>query len=477
MRRLNENLGRYLMFMALALFAVVFTSCSGDDDVNNIINPGEPTGMIMASDQTITDNTIMLDSVTVEQTSYVVAVKTSEEMTTNYITDIVRLEEGVNENVVLTLNEGVDLTGGEAGTEITIKLFADNPNLGREGEFDPQDTEIMNEDGTSSSVSINVFTREPDACFSTFDADGNGTIDEEEFATSFNNESFANADTDGDESLSEDEFNQVNFENADANNDGTIDEDEFNAGVAGMFGGNAEEADFATFDEDGDGALSSEEFATGFSGTDWFGNYDVDDDNTLTDTEWMDGVFADGDANGDSMLDETEFVNSNTLTSMCEETDTSTSFADFDTNADGSLDQEEFSTSFQNNFSESDTDADGSLSEDEFNAANFSNADADDDGFVDEDEFNAGRTGMFGRFAGDDAFGEFDTDGDGVLTNEEFGTGFSGTDWFKSYDMDEDNTINDTEFNEGIFNDFDTNVDGGIDETEFNNFNTYTSMW
>ncbi len=314
MRTLSNNFGSYLLYLSLALFTLGFTSCNGDDDVDDIIDPDEPTGSIVAVDQTITNNTIVVQTVTVGQDSWLVAVMTSEEDTNNFITDMVSIEEGVNSNVELTLDENANLTGGEAGTEITLKLFADNPDAGTQGVFDPEDDEIMDENGAFARETITVIMEDNRAVFGDFDQDADGFLNRDEFDSSFPN-NFSDSDTDADGFLNEDEFNVANFGNADANDDGFVDDDEFNSAATGLFGNYVGDDDFGNFDTDGDGVLSNDEFGVGFSGTDLFGNYDVDDDDNLTDTELNDGFFGDLDTNADGMIDEDEFNVYNTYTS------------------------------------------------------------------------------------------------------------------------------------------------------------------
>lgn len=473
MRRAEINLKQCLMYFMIAAFAISFISCDDDDDGIDIPE-NDATGFITVNDQTISQNTIIVQSVAVGQDSWLAAVREGDENTDNFITETLRIEEGESSNVELMLNSDFNFTGGTAGDRITLKLYADNPDEGTQGVFDPDDQEILDDNDAFVMETITIMMEEETSgAFNDFDSNADGSLDKNEFTSSFPN-NFFESDTDADGMLNMDEFNTANFRNTDTNNDGALDQEEFNAGVAGMFGDFAGEEDFQNFDTDADGRLSNDEFGAGFSETDQFGNFDTNADSFIDDTELNDGLFNQFDTNADGSIDEDEFNAYNAFTSTWSNT---RNFNDFDSNADGSLDMNEFSTSFQNNFTGFDTDADGSLNEDEFNAANFQNADANNDGFVDEDEFNAGREAMFGRFAGDDAFGNFDTDADGRLSNEEFGAGFSGTEWFGNYDADADNTINETEFGEGIFNDFDTNVDGGIDETEFGIFDAYTATW
>jgi Ca2+-binding EF-hand superfamily protein len=98
---------------------------------------------------------------------------------------------------------------------------------------------------------------EPTA-FSTYDDDRSGLIEPAEFDRGFYEEDvFADADEDGDGLLDEEEFASL----------GTDD-------------------DFGVFDDDGDGVLSEDEFGAGI-----FESWDVDDDGFLEQAEWNDNGF------------------------------------------------------------------------------------------------------------------------------------------------------------------------------------------
>jgi len=473
MRNVKMNVQQYLMYFFVATLSISLMSCDDDDDGLDIPE-FDPNGSITANDQTISQNTIVVQSVDVEQDSWLAAVREGDENTDNFITETLRIEEGENFDVELMLNDDFNFTGGQAGDMITLKLYADNPDSGTLGVFDPDDDEILDDNDAFVRETIMIMMEEETTdSFDGFDQNADGSLDRNEFSNSFPN-NFSNYDVDGDAMLNEDEFNDANFRNADTNNDGSLDQDEFNAGVAGMYGNYAGEEDFGTFDTDADGTLSMDEFREGFSGTDQFGNYDTNADGTIDDSELSEGYFNDFDRNADGTIDADEYNAYNTYTSNWP---VNRSFVDYDLNADGSLDTNEFSTSYPNNFNASDLDADGSLNLDEFNASNFANADTNNDDFVDQDEFNAGVAGSFRNYAGEEDFQTFDTDADGNLSNDEFAAGFSGTEQFGTYDANTDNVISGTEYNQGLFNDFDSNLDGGLDENEFNTYNNYTVAW
>jgi hypothetical protein len=97
-----------------------------------------------------------------------------------------------------------------------------------------------------------------------------------------------------------------------------------------------------------------------------------------------------------------------------------------------------------------------------------SGMDANNDGMIDRDEFRAGMS--------DDAFGEWDVDGDGVLTQDEYEArvemqddpdGF-GTweDMYSDWDTDDTEGLSADEYNEGLFSAFDADADDMWSEEE-----------
>ena len=87
--------------------------------------------------------------------------------------------------------------------------------------------------------------------------------------------------------------------------------------------------------------------------------------------------------------------------------------------------------------------------------------DTDADGMFSEDEFNTGFTNM-GGYAG------WDTDADGFLNENEFGAGFGdvGED-FGAWDADADGLLSEDEFGAGNFGRYDADESGYIEEAEF----------
>lgn len=308
MRSLSNDFTKYLMYFVFSFFAVGLTSCSDDDDVDNIVV--EPTGSITVEDnQTVTNDQITIDNVTVGQDSWVVAVMAGDETTNNFITEPEMVDAGSNTDVTLTFNDDVEFTGGEEGDQISIKLYADHTTQGTQGEWDTFDEPIRGTNNALVTETITVFTEDDtEPMFSDFDTNEDGFLDEDEIANTYIND-FTTWDADEDGGLSEEEFANTTFSNTDVDDDDAIDEDEWNQGFASMYGNYTEETDFAAYDTDEDGTLTREEWMTGFAETEWYTTYDADSDASVTEDEWNTGLYNDWDVDGDGMIDEDEYNN------------------------------------------------------------------------------------------------------------------------------------------------------------------------
>lgn len=64
-------------------------------------------------------------------------------------------------------------------------------------------------------------------------------------------------------------------------------------------------------------------------------------------------------------------------------------------------------------------------------------------------------------------FEEWDADEDGVLSEEEWSTGFTDADLFNDWDADDSGAINSDEFGEGLFWRFDDDGDGVLTQAEW----------
>ncbi|NJY63703.1 hypothetical protein HC174_13210 [Salinimicrobium sp. CDJ15-81-2] len=291
----EKNLKKLMLYVGMLFLVIGFNSCSDDDD--GTVTPLPTGSFALAGDEyTLTDNTVVLESITVSQSSWLTAVHSGNESTTDFIADPVRLEPGVNTNVELTFDEGAITAAGE-GQQVVLMLFADNG--GTPGTWDTTDQAL------AETETITVVAETSTAGFADFDTNGDGSLDSNEVPATYQN-NFTEWDADGDGSLSSEEFYNTGFSNSDADDDDGISEEEWNTGFAGMFG-NWSEDDFATYDADADGSLSNDEWNNAFAESQWFETYDADADTWVTEDEWNTGLFGDWDADDNDLIDEAEY--------------------------------------------------------------------------------------------------------------------------------------------------------------------------
>lgn len=288
-----------MLYAGVLFLTLGFYSCDDDDDGDVVV---EPTGMFEIGEEfNLTGNTLTLESVTVGQNSWLVAVDPGDEATNNFISEPVMLTEGTNSDVMLTLDEEA-ITDDGSGQQIVLKLYADSAT-GTVGEWDASD-EPITDGNTLVTETITIFA-EDDNTFADFDTNSDGSLDMDEVPATYQN-NFTEWDADSSGSLSMEEFSNTTFANTDADDDDLISEDEWDAGYAGMYNAWSED-DFATFDADASGSLDIDEWNGVFDTSDWFVTYDADDDDLVTEDEWDTGLFGDWDTNDDDLIDETEY--------------------------------------------------------------------------------------------------------------------------------------------------------------------------
>lgn len=295
-----KNLKKWMLYLGVLFLLIGLSSCSDDDDGDVVV---EPTGSFAVGEEfSLTGNTLTIESVTVGQNSWLVAVNPGDENTNNFISDPVMLEEGTNTNVMLTLDETA-ITDDGTGQQIVLKLYADNATSGTVGEWDSSDEPIM-DGNTLVTETVTIFA-EDDTAFADFDTNNDGSLDMDEVPATYQN-NFTEWDTDDSGSLSSEEFYNTVFGNTDADDDDLISEDEWNLGYDGLFG-NWSDDDFATFDADDSGFLDIDEWNNNFADSQWFEEYDADDDTFVTEDEWDTGLFGDWDADDNELINEAEF--------------------------------------------------------------------------------------------------------------------------------------------------------------------------
>lgn len=141
----------------LLLMAVVFVGCNDDDDD---MEPMDPSGSLMVSDQMLTENnSIIVSSVTMDADGWIVVHASTEDGSGPVVPDIISepkmVSAGTSENVEVMLNSDVDL---EDGDMVWVMLHTDDGTVGTY-EFDGSnglDGPIIDEDGNIVMTSITL---------------------------------------------------------------------------------------------------------------------------------------------------------------------------------------------------------------------------------------------------------------------------------------------------------------------------------
>ena len=70
-------------------------------------------------------------------------------------------------------------------------------------------------------------------------------------------------------------------------------------------------------------------------------------------------------------------------------------------------------------------------------------------------------------YAEENGFGEWDADGSGDISSEEFDTGFDDEGLYSDWDSDGDGALSEDEYGEGVYSSYDEDEDGAWSEEEY----------
>lgn len=301
------NFKKFVLNAGFFLLVTAVTSCS-DDDIDNDVFAEVPSGIIQINNsQTLSGNILSVPEVTVGQDSWLVAVRAGEENSSNFIAGPVLVEKGTTSNVQLTFDESV-VNYNLQSAQVILKLYAENTNSGKLGEWDISDKpiEIQNNFMARREVTIYADLTNYNPFRHTFDLNADGSLDPEEVLKTYPNNFGGLWDIDKDGHLNPEEFYNTVFLNTDSNRDNVISNTEWNEGYLQMFGNWVENA-FPSFDNNTDGRLSRSEWNEVFKDSGYFESNDSDSNTYLTQTELNQGFFEKWDSNDDTKIDEDEF--------------------------------------------------------------------------------------------------------------------------------------------------------------------------
>lgn len=156
MKKLSNINSKILFYLSLVIMVGGFSGCSNDDDVGDVLP--EPTATITVQDQAISQNQIIIESVTVGQDSWIVVRNVGEEGSADIVSEPVFLETGTHTNVEVPLTNEANLAGNAEGDELVVMIHEDT---GTRGTFDfnaqtGSDRAIRNSAGTNIAETITV---------------------------------------------------------------------------------------------------------------------------------------------------------------------------------------------------------------------------------------------------------------------------------------------------------------------------------
>lgn len=156
MKNVMKNFKNYSVYLGILFLSLSLNSCSDDDD--GVIEETDPaTGTIVASDQTLSGNTLIIEDVTVGQDSWVV-VRNSDDQ--QMAAEPYLVEEDEDGEVRIELNDNANLTGNADGDDFDVYLYSDNPTQGTQGTYD-EGVDQPIRDNTNADVRQTVNTTAP----------------------------------------------------------------------------------------------------------------------------------------------------------------------------------------------------------------------------------------------------------------------------------------------------------------------------
>lgn len=129
LKKVNTYLGK--AFIALVASMFLFSAC--DDDDESTMDPEMPTGMLTVSDQTLSQNKILIPNVNLDQTGWIVVHASTAEggpVVPDIISEPLLVQAGSQSDLEVTIN---DFSALEDGAKLWVMLHTDD---GVEGEYE-----------------------------------------------------------------------------------------------------------------------------------------------------------------------------------------------------------------------------------------------------------------------------------------------------------------------------------------------------
>lgn len=156
MKNVRNLQSRILLYLSLVILTGGFTGCSDDDDIGDVTP--QPTATITVQDQSISQNQVIIQNITVGQDSWIVIRNSGQENSSNIVSEPVFIEAGTHTNVVVPLTDEANLEGNAEGDELVVMVHADT---GTRGTYDYNaqsgtDSPITTSSGAALAETITV---------------------------------------------------------------------------------------------------------------------------------------------------------------------------------------------------------------------------------------------------------------------------------------------------------------------------------
>jgi len=146
-----------------------------------------------------------------------------------------------------------------------------------------------------------------DADFDDWDTDNDGLIERYEFASKFVAEYFSTWNADDESGLIEEDFFEETYAGLDTDNDNFLSDEEWMVGYNYFYDDYLVFDDMEYVDSDGDGMIDYAEYYDALYDTDYFTDIDVDSDNYISEYELAYYVFEKWDFDDSETLSRAEF--------------------------------------------------------------------------------------------------------------------------------------------------------------------------
>lgn len=198
MSYLSENFKKCLMYFVLSFFALGLSSCSDDDDLEDIVV--EPTGAITVQDQTLTQNILVVERVIVSHNSWLVVRTVSDDNSPDeMIAEPVLLTAGTHDDVIVQLdNTDAPEADLEDGDTLAVLLHADDgdgefnesldepitDNTGNEVmefvEISSPEVSVVDQELVDNTITLDNVNLQRDGWIVVHSADATGNINEDD---------------------------------------------------------------------------------------------------------------------------------------------------------------------------------------------------------------------------------------------------------------------------------------------------------